>query len=214
MARTRDFSGLGLRDIVAIEVGPDVYGTSLSGVVITAGKDCIEIALAGQPQERELLAPGAMVRVRRGNEASIRAQVISYARGPRPSIIVRPLATAEVARNHRTAPRVPVHRPPVTLVARTADRSVGFQGWMLDLSGGGARLAVSVPLQVGDELILRLPLPDETERTPLRAVVAWHQRAGDTHQLGIRFLDMPAALRDRLAHAVFRAELALRKPAG
>jgi Tfp pilus assembly protein PilZ len=211
MTRTRDFSGLALRDVVAINVGAGVSWTSLSGIVVAVGDDHLEVALARQPQDPSLLAPGAMVRIRRGSESSIRAQAAAYTPGPRPGLAARLLAAAEVPSNHRAYHRVPVHLRPITMVASTAGRVVGSQGWVLDLSGGGARLTVAQQLAEGDHVVLRLVLPDETQRVEIRAQVIWVRPLQDSHEIGVRFIDLPDAIRDRIVQAVFRAELALRK---
>jgi Tfp pilus assembly protein PilZ len=211
MTRTLDFSDLSLRDVVAINLGVGANWTSLSAIIVATSAHHLELALARAPSRPALLAPGATVRIRRGAESSIRVQVIAAAQVPTFVIAVRPLAATEAARNHRAYHRAPVHLTPVTLVARSVGRTVGVQGWVTDLSGGGARLTVSLALQVGDPLALWLALSDGERRSEVHTEVVWVQPLQSSYQIGVRFVDLPDAFRDRIVHVVFRAELALRQ---
>jgi Tfp pilus assembly protein PilZ len=119
------------------------------------------------------------------------------------------------ASNTRSYHRTPVAFQSMTVVAQTGGRVVGTQGWITDLSGSGARLTVSLPVQVGDVVHLRLTLPDHSDSDTVRGRVVWAEpmRGGHQHQIGVAFTDLSDRLRDRIVHTVFRAELALRQVA-
>lgn len=215
MAWAQDFDGLALRDVVAINLGSRAQWTSLSGIVVAARADYqeIELALPRPPDDTGLLAPGTFVRVRRDTGPSTRAQVIAIHPGRVHVVVVRALGTVSNDQNQRAYHRVPITVQPVTLVARTGDKTVGAQGWITDLSGGGARLTVSVKVERGDVVLLRFTLPDSTERLAVRAEVAWSQplRGEQQHQVGVRFVDLPDGQRDSIVRGVFQAEMALRQ---
>ena len=215
MAWAQDFDGLALRDVVAINLGSRTEWTSLSGIVVALGTDYqeIELALPRPPEDPNLLAPGTFVRVRRDAGPSTRAQVIAVQPGRIHVVVVRALGNVTTDQNHRAFHRVPITVQPVTLVVQTGDRTVGAQGWITDLSGGGARLTVPLKVERGDVVLLRFTLPDSSERLAVRAEVAWTQplRGEQQHQMGVRFVSVPDGQRDSIVRGVFQAEMALRQ---
>jgi hypothetical protein len=127
-------------------------------------------------------------------------------------VVLRALGNFTTEQNNRAFHRVPIPVQPVTLVAQSGDRTVGAQGWITDLSGGGARLTVPVSVERGDVVLLRFTLRGTSERIAARAEVAWAKPLrGDQFQVGVRFVDLPNAQRDMIVRGVFQAEVALRQ---
>jgi Tfp pilus assembly protein PilZ len=215
MAWAQDFDGLALRDVVAINLGTRTEWTSLSGIVVALRADYqeLELALPRPPDDPGLLAPGTFVRVRRDSGPSTRAQVIAVQAGRVHVVVVRALGNVISEQNSRAFHRVPITVQPVTLVVQSDGRTVGAQGWITDLSGGGARLTVPLKVERGDVVLLRFTLPDSTERLAVRAEVAWTEslRGEQQHQMGVRFVSVPDGLRDSIVRGVFQAEMALRQ---
>jgi Tfp pilus assembly protein PilZ len=172
----------------------------------------LEIALTRPPEDGNLLAPGAFVRVRRDSGPSTRAQVIALQSGRFHVVVLRTLNNFATEQNNRAFHRVPITVQPVTVVAQTGDRTVGAQGWITDLSGGGARLTVPLTVERGDTVLLRFTLRGTIEKVAVRAEVAWAKPLrGDQLQVGVRFVDLPNAQRDTIVRGVFQAEMALRQ---
>lgn len=65
-----------------------------------------------------------------------------------------------------------------------------IQAEILDVSRGGARLALSAPLRVGQTVILK---PEKRGRAPVEAVVRW-QIEGERIEAGLEFQESPGKL--------------------
>lgn len=80
-----------------------------------------------------------------------------------------------------------------------------FDTFVLDVSGGGLRIAGPDVLAVGDRIRFELALPERRERVEGRARVA--RRAADgTHGIEIEIEDTPAGRRDRIVRHVFERQ--------
>jgi Tfp pilus assembly protein PilZ len=211
MAVARDFAEFELREVVAINTGTGADWSSVSAIVVAAGRDMMELALGREPDHPEAMAPGCVVRVRRDRASSVRAQVIAVDRGAIPVVVVRPLTAAQAAENQRSYHRAHTQMRETTGVGVIAGRPVSFRAWIVDLSGGGARMVTLRELHQGDAMTLRLHLPESTGPIDVSAEVAWVRPLRRFWQAGIRFVDVPDAARDRIIRAVFLSEVQMRR---
>ncbi len=75
------------------------------------------------------------------------------------------------------------------------------QAFVADLGAGGMRLVLEQEVEQGAELDLRVRLPDANEVVAVRAEVVWVGQGGE---VGLRFVNLSAALRERIAALVAR----------
>ena len=89
----------------------------------------------------------------------------------------------------RTMPRFHIEGQVALELAGTEERVIGR---LLNLSWGGACLLVPhLPLQVGDDIVLNLPMP-QAKTFLARAQVAWRQQINDQQTLvGVNFSSLP-----------------------
>lgn len=81
-----------------------------------------------------------------------------------------------------------------------------IQGLILDLSGGGCKIATSCELQVGDELELYLELGTQQRRLALKGEVVRVDKESDNAQTfaGIMFKEIREAIRDQIITWTFK----------
>lgn len=213
MARPRDFAGFELKEFATLLSGEGDRYVSLSCVVVAISREELHLALRSQPDAVDCIAPGTVVRVRRGDAGSVRAQVISLDLDTIPVVVVRALAAVSigVASNQRSFHRVPTQLQETHATAFSAGRAVRFRVRVVDLSGGGARVMSPQALAAGDLLSLRLPLPDGSDSLELRSRVMWVRPIRRSWQAGLQFTELSNRQRDQIVRAVFMAEIRLRK---
>lgn len=99
--------------------------------------------------------------------------------------------------------------------AQAADVSTGrtFHYQTQDLSGGGLRFETDLDLREGDELELRLLIP-ETKAIEVTARIVWCQRVeaqGESMLVGgMGFVDIDEEEQDRIVGFLFRAQIEAR----
>jgi CheY-like chemotaxis protein len=101
-------------------------------------------------------------------------------------------ATALLKRERRRSFRVPVQAP----VTMRTDEAADLEGIMLDLSTGGIDVLAAKPISSSSLVHFCFVLPDSGATIEGDAAVAWGSPNGQT---GLRFLDMPAELRQQLS---------------
>jgi len=85
-----------------------------------------------------------------------------------------------------------------------------------NLSNGGAFIVTSTPLDTGDEMVLKLHLPDGREELDLDCQVVWNNQYGDETRnlrpgMGVKFINLkPEEQRRILAYIEFQKNLNLR----
>ena len=85
-----------------------------------------------------------------------------------------------------------------------------------NLSNGGAFIVTSAPLDTGDEMVLKLHLPDGREELDLDCQVVWNNQYGDETRnlrpgMGVKFINLkPEEQRRILAYIEFQKNLNLR----
>jgi uncharacterized protein (TIGR02266 family) len=108
---------------------------------------------------------------------------------------VRALTSAGGGSERRGSPRIDLQVPldympvPRSQEART-----------LNLSAQGVYLQTAAPLDVGEEVFLWLPLLGDAASTPIRGRVVWRTADASNPEIGmgIQFVDLPAAARERI----------------
>jgi len=100
-------------------------------------------------------------------------------------------ATALVKRERRSSVRVPVQAP----VQLSLPGSDSLEGILLDLSQDGMDVLAAQPLQASSLVGFRFTLPDESLEVDAHGEVAW---ANPNGQSGVRFLDLPAEVSEKL----------------
>jgi len=100
-------------------------------------------------------------------------------------------ATALLKRERRSTFRVPVQAP----VQLSLSGTDPVEGIMLDLSQEGMDVLAAQPLQAGTQIGLRFTLPDGSLEVDSRGEIAW---ANPNGQSGVRFLDVPADISEKL----------------
>jgi CheY-like chemotaxis protein len=100
-------------------------------------------------------------------------------------------ATALLKRERRSAIRVPVQAP----VQLSLAGSDPLEGILLDLSQDGMDVLAAQPLQPSSLVGLRFTLPDGSLEIDAHGEVAW---ANPNGQSGVRFLDVPADVSEKL----------------
>jgi hypothetical protein len=100
-------------------------------------------------------------------------------------------ATSLLKRERRSAVRVPVQAP----VQLSLAGSDPLEGILLDLSQDGMDVLAAQPLQASTLVGLRFTLPDGSLEVDAHGEVAWANPNGQT---GVRFLDLPADVSEKL----------------
>lgn len=101
-------------------------------------------------------------------------------------------ATALLKRERRRSFRVAVQ----AAVSLATNEIPSLEGILLDLSSGGMDVLAAQPLSPPALVHFSFELPDGAAKTEGEAEVVWSNPNG---QLGLRFLDMPGEMRDKLA---------------
>ncbi len=98
---------------------------------------------------------------------------------------------------------------------RTLEDSVWHKGYLLDLSGGGARISHKSPLTVGQDIYLQFTLRKEDGVLLVQGKVVRVERADEigpaTFHSGIRFPTLPETTQDLIVGYVFERMLAGRR---
>lgn len=110
-----------------------------------------------------------------------------------PAILLRTLRASYplMVRERRRSYRCPVQIA-VTVSSKTR---ADFIATSVNISEGGMALASSVPLPVGERVILKLTLPDTEDSAIVSSEVCW---TDDTGRVGLEFVHVPAAIMERL----------------
>jgi hypothetical protein len=125
--------------------------------------------------------------------------------------LVKPVATAElvsivrrlyewVGTHDRTEKRRRLRRPLIMRVdvdIRSQKLKVG--GHLMDVSGGGCRIELGVPIEVGETIRIILHGYDASTYVALGGEVRWHKKVADgIHTVGCRFTGTTALLAGKL----------------
>ncbi len=98
---------------------------------------------------------------------------------------------------------------------RASEESAWHKGYLLDLSGGGARISHKSPLSVGEQLYLQFTLRKEDGVLLVPGKVVRVQRTSEadptTFHSGIRFGALPETTQDLIVGYVFERMLAGRR---
>jgi hypothetical protein len=211
MERVKDLSNFAVREIVSLCTGRGVEQQAEPAVVVKKSAGELHVAMHSPPLDDDRLMPGALVRVRRGQGASVRSQVVIVDRSVTPMIVVVRMLTRERPEsNQRMHQRVPTPTLETYITAFTGGRAKRFRVHVLDLSASGARVASPHPLAERDRLMIRLTLDDGGDPLELNAEVAWSGPSRSKWQLGLRFIDLDDRERDRISELVFRTEMRIR----
>lgn len=183
-----------------VVVGPE-HHRQVVGDVTAVDEQTIEIKLA-DPRHQSGLTPGMVVSLRTAAHRPEMAQVLAVSTGWEPAVIVRPVGGTSTSEQRYSLRHLLVQPLDVLATVLTDGKASSFRLRVTDLSDAGAGIFMGRAVEVGDQVQLRLALPEVSHPSlTFAGEVVWVRAFQNHWRAGVRFVELSPVHEDALSHA-------------